>query len=210
MKYLRVPGSKLSAHPIGAAPLLMLIALSGCSGTLPTNASRADNTASAVAMTSGAPCAGTVMAPFGLSEVSDPDLLKSALGMAGKGGLCAGKVYRVDQPLTVYRVWDSGNPNAQFGRWWTFNPPTGPLDTFRSAYEICPEWSRLDKIKQCRLKAGQKIVLGTGQSAQCASHLSYAQSADLQVFIPNDTRDPNNMVLDVDHCLPDANWTANR
>ncbi|TKC86789.1 hypothetical protein FAZ69_19245 [Trinickia terrae] len=153
-----------------------------------------------------AACTGSINVPYGLVEVADDTLLKQVVQPAGKGGLCDAKVFKVAQPLTVYRVWDQANQNSQYGRWWSFNPPAGPVGTYRAANAICPEWSALNRVKQCRLKVGAEIVIGPGQSALCSNNLTYPQSATNQVFVPNDTRDPKNLKLDVGDCLADAAW----
>jgi hypothetical protein len=70
-------------------------------------------------------CTGNIDPPYGLAEVDDQGL-RSALGTEGKGDPCKAKVFRVLQPLTVYRVWDADNAASQCGRWWSFNPPAGP------------------------------------------------------------------------------------
>lgn len=151
-------------------------------------------------------CTGSIVVPYGLVEVSDPNLLKTVLQPSGKGGLCEAKVLQVQQPLTVYRVWDNSNPNSQFGRWWSFTPPAGPVSTYRSDNAICPQWSALNEVTQCRLKVGAKIAVGPGQSAQCPNGDVYPQSPANQVFVPNDTRDSNNIKLEVDDCVAGSVW----
>ncbi|WP_051229239.1 hypothetical protein [Paludibacterium yongneupense] len=154
----------------------------------------------------GAACAGHVVVPYGMAEVSNADLLQQAVQAPGKGGLCEGKVLRVQQPLTVYRVWDSASRSSQYGRWWSFAPPAGPVAAYRAENAICPGWSALNTVKQCRLKVGAEIVVGPGQSAQCGGAASYPASPVNQVFIPNDTRDPANIKLGVADCLDDVAW----
>ena len=157
-------------------------------------------------LTETAACTGSINVPYGLVEVTDDSLLKQAVYPAGQGGLCDAKVFKVQQPLTVYRVWDNANQNSQYGRWWSFNPPAGPVPAYRAANAICPEFSALNRVKQCRLKVGAEVVIGPGQSMVCKSDVSYPQSAVNQVFVPNDTRDPGNVKLAVDDCLADASW----
>lgn len=150
-------------------------------------------------------CVGETFSPYGLSETQNDALLQQARQPEGKGGLCKGKVFTVQQPLTVYRVWDSTNPNTQLGRWWSFLPPAGPVNAYRADNAICPEWSALNKVSQCRLKAGVQIVVGPGQSAQCQD-LRYPQSSNNQVFVPNDTRNPNDSKVLVTDCVVAADW----
>jgi hypothetical protein len=38
--------------------------------------------------------------------VDDPAMLALALGASLKGGICAGKTFKVNQALLVYRLWD--------------------------------------------------------------------------------------------------------
>lgn len=160
----------------------------------------------AIPQVAEADCAGDIVAPYGLQEVNDDALLTQAKQPAGKGGLCKAKSYQVKQALTVYRVWDASNTRGEYGRWWSFTPPTGSAATYRQENAICPEWSGLNKVKQCRLKVGEKIVVGPGQSAQCANNLSYPQSPANQVFVPNDTRDSSHPKLAVENCLADAEY----
>ena len=77
----------------------------------------------------------------------------------------------------------SSNPNSKFGPWWSFLPPRGPISKYRSDYEICHQWSPLDKLISCKIKAGTKVVIGNGQSATCSDHLSYPASSARQIYI---------------------------
>ncbi|PKH01400.1 hypothetical protein CXF72_17165 [Psychromonas sp. MB-3u-54] len=117
----------------------------------------------------------------------DLQMLQRALGEPELGKLCQGKVYQLKQgqTLPLYRSWNSTNPNSQMGSWWAFNKPTGKVSLYRNDYEICYQWSPLDKLTQCQLKAGAKVVIGNGQSAQCSDYLSYPVSAVQQVYIEN-------------------------
>lgn len=150
-------------------------------------------------------CPGTVETHDGLRESSDEALLKQALGDPGKGSLCTGKVFEVTKPVTVYRVWNKAKAYTQLGRWWSFSTPKGPVSAYRAANAICPEWSDLDVVSECKLKPGVKIVVGPGQSATCEKG-GFPASATNQVFVPNDTRDPANQKVLVDACTPGAAW----
>lgn len=133
-------------------------------------------------------CTGSIDSPpQGAVEVQDDELLKQATGAPGKGALCTGKVYEAKQPLTVYRVWAKAQAHTETGRWWSFEKPKGPRDQYRQANAICAEWSPLDALSVCKLKAGSRFVLGPGQSATCQQG-SFAASATNQVFIANDGR----------------------
>lgn len=150
-------------------------------------------------------CAGTIDVVDGFREVDDGALLQQALGAPGKGNLCTGKVFEATKSVTVYRVWNKAKPHTQLGRWWSSSAPKGPIDAYRAANAICPEWSDLDVVSECRIKVGAHIVIGPGQSATCAT-MSYPPSATNQIFIPNDTRDPENQKVFVDGCSPGAAW----
>ncbi len=120
-----------------------------------------------------------------LKPAEDETLLGSARGAPNAGSLCEGKVYVTGDAvnITVYRAWNSTNPNSRMGKWWAFYRPSGKVAQYRSDYEICYEWSPLDKLTQCRIKAGKKVVVGTGQSAKCSPYLTYPTSAAQQIYI---------------------------
>lgn len=153
----------------------------------------------------GSACPGKIEVQDGLKEVSDEALLKQALGEPGKGSLCTGKVYEAVKPVTVYRVWNKAKAYTQLGRWWSFGKPAGPVDAYRAANAICPEWSALDVVSECKLKPGAKIVVGPGQSATCEKG-GFPASATNQVFVPNETKDPANQKVFVEACTPGAAW----
>lgn len=134
-------------------------------------------------------CIGSVELPVKVAAsfepVDDNSLLNQALGAPGKGSLCQGKVYKANDnaEVTIYRSWNSTNPNSRFGNWWAFDRANGKVAQYRSDYEICYQWSPLDKLTQCRLKGGTKIVVGNGQSATCSQYLTYGVSAAKQIYI---------------------------
>lgn len=115
--------------------------------------------------------------------IQDSELLAEAIGEPLKGKLCQGAVYQSIDEVTIYRAWNSTNPNSQFGQWWSFQLPSGSTAQYRENYEICYQWSPLDKLVKCTLKPGTKVVVGNGQSAQCSEYLSYPVSKQQQVFI---------------------------
>ena len=137
------------------------------------------------------PCVGTTELPKNVMQsfqpVEDMALLQEALGMPEQGKLCQGKVYQStsQSQVTLYRAWNSTNPNSQFGKWWAFNLPAGKIAQYRSDYEICYQWSPLDKMVSCTLKPGIKVVVGNGQSAECSEYLTYPVSEAQQVFLDN-------------------------
>ncbi len=186
------PGKALR-HGWLAGPLLLL---AGCAGMTPPPAP-------ALSGIDGIPCIGQIdKPPSGLVETRDPALLDKALGASGKGMLCAGKVYRAKEPVTVFRVWDSSKAYTLYGGRWSFRLPQGPRDSYRKENDICPEWSALDRMSACTLKPGAEIVVGPGQSADCA-HEKLQKSATNQVYIPNDSRQGK---LFVEDCTPGAPW----
>jgi hypothetical protein len=151
----------------------------------------------------GKACVGTVIdPPAGLTEISDTELFQSALGGSEQGKLCTGKVFIVETPVTVYRVWDSSKSYTAFGRWWSLFYPEGSRDNYRKANVICPEWSALDRMSVCFLKIGARVVIGPGQSAKCSDSKVYPQSPVNQVYVPNDSR--SNQIF-VDNCT-EAEW----
>ena len=153
---------------------------------------------------SGELCPGQIQAPSdGLMEINDDALLQSAEDINGYGKLCAGKVFAVQKPLTVYRVWDSSRPYSVTGQWWSFDAPKGSRDSYRAAEDICQEWSALDRMSTCTLKVGTHIVVGPGQSVGCQNGLSYQASPVNQVYVPNDGK--NNQLF-VDCPNPGVVW----
>jgi hypothetical protein len=142
-------------------------------------------------------------APEGARPVEDPALLASALGAAGAGKLCAGAVFEAMRPLVVYRVWQRDRPYTELGRWWAFERPEGPREQYRARNAICPEWSALDALSRCELRAGARFVLGPGQSARCEGGATLAASPTNQVYIDNDARAQRVLV---ERCEPLGAW----
>jgi hypothetical protein len=134
-------------------------------------------------------CLGSSNLPSDLAvnfeTIEDKNLLNEALGRPDKGKLCQGKVYKSKEnsQITIYRAWNSTNPNSKFGKWWAFKEPTGKISTYRSDYEICYQWSPIDNLVSCTLKPETKVVVGTGQSAECSGYLTYQVSDKQQIYI---------------------------
>ena len=176
--------------------LSLIFILGGCS-TLPM-AEQAD-----VIGVDGVACIGKVVTPpAGLVEVLDEALLQQVLKPSGEGELCAGKVFKAEQAVTVYRVWDSTKAYTLYGGWWSLNQPQGPKNKYRKENDICPEWSELNQMSQCQLTVGAKVVIGPGQSADC-EEIYHKKSPVNQVYIPNDSR---NNVLYVESCSDGVAW----
>ena len=151
----------------------------------------------------GIACVGEIEEPpEGLLESNDKELLLKAMGASGEGKLCTGKVFLTEQPVTVYRVWNSSKSYTVYGGWWSFEQPSGPKQKYREDNEICPSWSTLDRMTSCTIKVRAKIVVGPGQSAKCET-FTYPKSAVNQVFIPNDSR---NDLIFVDNCAESIFW----
>lgn len=117
--------------------------------------------------------------------IEDEPLLESALDISNKGKLCQGKAYMAKQnvDITIYRAWNSTNPNSRLGQWWSFSRPDGKVSQYRTDFEICYQFSPLDKLTHCNLKEGTKLVVGTGQSVKCSDYLTYPTSATQQIYI---------------------------
>lgn len=136
-------------------------------------------------------CAGSTQLTQEFSDkfepVEDISLLSASLGSPNKGKLCQGKVYKTKKntSITLYRAWNSTNPNSQLGNWWAFEAPSGDIAKYRSDYEICYQWSPLDTLVSCTLNPETKVVVGTGQSAECSDYLNYPVSATQQIYIEN-------------------------
>ncbi len=122
-----------------------------------------------------------------LTPVNDTALLNSSIGKPNKGKLCQGAVYQVKENthINIFRAWNSTNPGSEMGSWWAHKKAEGPIADYRKDYEICFQWSPLDQLTHCQLKAGTKVVIGTGQSATCSPYLHYPTSTQKQIFIQN-------------------------
>jgi hypothetical protein len=180
---------------------LFIVALVGCT----TGSVTAGSVNTAPVTPAGPACVGTITAPESLAPVTDEALLASAVGRPEEGKLCAARVYEARSAVTVYRLWNRAQPYTQFGRWWTLERPTGPIERIREALEVCPEWSPLDALSVCTLRAGSRVALGTGQSTRCERSVHYGTSSALQLYIPNDTRATPQVVL-VEDCREITPW----
>lgn len=154
-------------------------------------------------------CAGDTELPIEFrrkfTATSDPELLAQSIGDANEGKLCQGKVYVANKNAQVllFRAWNSTNETSELGNWWALKSPRGQISQYRSDYQICYQWSPLDKLTLCSLKAGAKVVIGTGQSATCSDYLNYPTSAKKQVYIANADAD----MFDCSSYNAEFNWT---
>ncbi|MFQ3219577.1 MAG: hypothetical protein ACJAUL_001853 [Paraglaciecola sp.] len=184
--------------------IVFTLTLGGCASQYSTSAKEAandisSNESTAVFTVPPAACLGNTELPPSLAgqftPVSDPSLLANATAPAGEGKLCQGQVYQANdgEKITVYRAWNSRNSYTRLGSWWAANKPAGKTSDYQTNYEICYIWSPLDKMVQCDLKPGTKVVIGTGQSTFCAppppakypSTYILEVSAKKQVYIEN-------------------------
>ena len=168
---------------------LLIIFLNGCTSSLTKdNAPYRTSLEQATKQTCNE-CLGTVELPVAFltffDAIEDQQLLDSVIGGPNQGMLCQGKVYKAKNniDITLYRAWNSTNPKSRLGKWWAFTRPSNEVAQYRQDYEICYQWSALDKLTHCSLKAGAEIVVGNGQSAFCSGFLTYPASAAQQVYI---------------------------
>ncbi|MCP4712803.1 MAG: hypothetical protein GY869_29600 [Planctomycetes bacterium] len=158
----------------------------------------------------GSPCPGDVDPPADLADKftagEDADLLARALGKPDEGKLCQGKVYMAnpESNVRVYRARNSTNPTSKMGKWWAFNIPEGKISQYRPDYEICYQWSPLDKLTICTLQADRNIVIGTGQSAECSQYLTYPASAKKQIYIEG----ASDLLIDCSDYYGEFSWKA--
>ncbi|MEO7152781.1 MAG: hypothetical protein ABIX46_13870 [Burkholderiaceae bacterium] len=125
--------------------------------------------------------------PAALQWLPDAAVPRAAEGASGRGGICRGRVYAVREPMPVHRLWDEARRNDH-GHWWTLHAPSGSRDDYRHAYAVCSEWNALDHAITCTLQPGARVVVGSGQSADCTA-VNYAKSPLLQVYVPADAPD---------------------
>lgn len=195
-------------------PALLLCGLLGACAIAPPQPTDTSAAAGAAPATTGPQtadgnaCLGSTDLPPALADafeaVDDPTLLASSLGAPGAGALCQGKVYRskATSKITLYRSWNSTNPNSRIGNWWAFDRPEGSVADYRSENEICYQWSPLDMLVTCTLLPGVSLVVGNGQSATCSQYLSYPVSASQQVYIDH----PQAAVADCETAAGDFSW----
>lgn len=175
-------------------PFVVLSMLYACTHqeVKPTAETPTTSTPTTSTPTAQAPaCIGSTTLPPALAgsfePIEDNALLTKALGKENQGLLCQGQVYqsKAATKVNLFRAWNSTNPKSKFGNWWAFSMPDGKVADYRKDYEICYQWSPLDVLARCTLKPGTKVVIGTGQNAQCSQYLTYPVSTKQQVYIDN-------------------------
>lgn len=171
-----------------------LVFLTACAVTPPVDQAGID----------GVACVGAApLSVSGLQVVDDQALQDKAQLASGKGGVCDARVFEAVDEVVVYRVYDASKPWSAYGGWWSLERPQGPRAEYAQDNAICPEWSALDQLVTCRIKAGSKVVLGTTQNVTCESGQELTKNANIQVFMANDSR---NDVLQVDSCALRGDW----
>lgn len=183
--------------------LFVLMVLTGCSTWSSFMGGPAGLGGSTQKGPDGVACVGQVAAAYrGFVEDKNEALMAEADEVSGNGGVCAGKTFKVVEPVRVYRVYDASRGASEYGRWWSLTNPTGPRDRYREANAICPEWSNLDHLISCQIKPGTQVVIGTTQSANCGK-TTYQKNATLQLFVGNNEWDE---ALYMESCTDEGDW----
>ncbi len=119
---------------------------------------------------------------------------RDATGKSGEGKVTRPYVVRLTADMKIYRLWagpDVRNAQGQttrIGQWWTFDKPSGTLDSYRRRYEVCEKWNTLRWVATCTLRRGSVVVIGSGQSVSAKTcgngNESYPENdRDLQVYV---------------------------
>ena len=138
-------------------------------------------------------CVGMVInpPPGMLHETSDTlklKLLTDAEQSLGEGGLCTGKVFVAQTPITVYRLWGTEVGGSK-GNWWSLSYPENSRENYRKKNVMCTEWNQLNMMIACTLPANTAVVIGPGQSVStCDNNILLPQSPANQVYIPDANR----------------------
>lgn len=175
------------------------------------SASSTDSSASASAQQAqpalgidGVACVGQAPSSMsGMQPIQDAALVAKAQMKTGAGGVCTAQAFKAEVPVKVFRVFDGTKPWSAMGGWWALTRPQGPRDAYRELNAICPSWSALDELVSCDVKPGSALVLGTTQSVECPDGKTYPKTAEIQVYMPNDTR---NNQLYVENCTKLGAW----
>ncbi|MFO0630270.1 MAG: hypothetical protein U0325_32235 [Polyangiales bacterium] len=164
------------------SPLILLALAVGCTANAPPPAT---TTATPAALACNAPSPEAVE---GARAIADDALRARAVGAATEGKLCAATVYEATRPIPVWRVWQRDREHTRRGRWWSLARPQGTRDAFRASAVVCAEWSALNALVRCEIRAGERFALGPGQSARCEGGAVLPASPALQVYVENDGR----------------------
>lgn len=153
----------------------------------------------------GVACVGSIEVPSPAAVAIAADArLDEARAASGKGGICAGRAFVLQQDVRAWRVWDSSRSAAEPGRWWSLARPAGSREAYRQDFAICRSWSALDRLLSCDLKAGAVILVGTTQSADCEEG-TYPKSAFNQVYVRGD---PSAGQVVVENCRDEGDWPS--
>lgn len=99
------------------------------------------------------------------------------------------------EPIVLWRVYNTSYPQSAMGRWWSLDDPTkSSKDEYRQANAICPEWSPLDGIAKCELRPGGDFVIGHTDAVRCKT-VNYLASDTLQIFLVNPLEDLYNCTV---------------
>jgi len=94
-----------------------------------------------------------------------------------------------NEPIVLWRVYNTDYPTSAKGRWWSLDKPTNFTKAeYRKANAICPEWSPLSGIVRCTLKPSSQFMIGFTESVQC-DNVTYPASDTLQIFLINPWND---------------------
>ena len=55
------------------------------------------------------------------------------------------------------------------GQWWSYDPPRGTREAYRSDYEILRGLERFTHVAACTLKKGAVVAIGPGNSVSAAT-----------------------------------------
>ncbi|TWH76679.1 hypothetical protein LX59_00724 [Azomonas agilis] len=151
----------------------------------------------------GVACVGSVPANYpGLVPDTNAELLAEAQEATGEAGVCSGQIFKVVEPIKVYRVYDQDRGASYDGRWWALSVPAGSREQYRKDYAICPEWSDLDALVSCKLTPGAQVVIGVTQSARCQTE-TYPKTDKLQLYVANNAWTET---LFVEDCTDEGEW----
>ncbi len=101
--------------------------------------------------------------------------LASAVKKPGEGGITRGIVVRLIADVPVWRMWsgpakkDASGRTNRMGQWWSYDPPRGSQQAYRSDYEICVGWNDLTHVAACTLKKGAVVAVGPGNSVSAVT-----------------------------------------
>jgi hypothetical protein len=120
------------------------------------------------------------------------DILSHAIMKEGQGGISSGVLLKLNEEITVYRLWDGADKGIneyggsnRIGAWWSADQPTGDTNGYRARNAVCKKWNELRWMAKCKLKPGTLIAVGPTQSAICSEQESYPANNTLQIYVDN-------------------------